>query len=278
MKDICLLHANCQGEVLKRILERSKEFTKKFIIHYYVNFTREQIPPEDIENCRLFLYQQIGPHFGDLSSAVLLSRISQNCQAIRIPNLFFKGYWPFWTNDTKVIDFADTVLERLLALKLPTEEILHIYLSGAHPAFHGIRETAKHSLAFDLEKMSDTGFSSVSSIFETCWREEQLFFTVNHPGERLSIAVANDLLSLLSLPRLLSSDLHDYTHPYADFIHPIHPVVGTSLSLPFTGAKVTYPVYGKMMTHKDFVLAYLTCRLNKVSTLPAYLKHFYKTP
>ncbi|MBQ7608319.1 MAG: hypothetical protein IJU76_10175 [Desulfovibrionaceae bacterium] len=278
MNDICVLHANCQGEVLKSLLDRSSEFTKKFTIHYYVNYTREAIAPSDIENCSLFLYQNLGPHFGDLSSAVLLSRIPQSCQAIRIPNLFFKGYWPFWMNDVKIIEFADSVLERLIALKLDPQEILRMYLSGAHPAFNTIRETAKSSLAQDLEKLRDTGFSTVQSLFESLWQKEQLFYTINHPGLRLSVAVANDLLRLLSLPRLNARDLQGFVHPYADFIHPIHPIVGTHLSLPFTGAAVTYPVYGKMMTHKNFVLAYLTCRLLNVSNFAAYLNQIYKIP
>ena len=44
------------------------------------------------------------------------------CPRIEIPNLFFKGYWPFWTNAAQGIDFADSLLERLLSQGLAPEE------------------------------------------------------------------------------------------------------------------------------------------------------------
>ena len=135
MAELCLVHANCQGEALSRLLSSHPPFARCFTIKHYLNYTREAVPPADLSRAKLFLYQKLGAHFGDLASEVLLTYLSPSCQSIQLPNLFFKGYWPFWISAPERIDFADSVLEWLLDAQLPLNDIVRIYLSGAHPAF-----------------------------------------------------------------------------------------------------------------------------------------------
>ncbi|MCR5815217.1 MAG: hypothetical protein K6G15_12110 [Desulfovibrio sp.] len=270
MPDLCLLHANCQGEALALLLRSHPPFAARFTIKHCLNYTREALAPSDLDNCKLFLYQKLGAHFGDLASDVLLAKLPSACQSLQIPNLFFKGYWPFWIRAPQRIDFADAVLERLIDAGLPAQEIMRIYLSGSHPAFKTVEQTAKESLAQEHSKEVDCQ-TGCADLLERLWRREALFYTVNHPGPRLIFQVAERLLDLLALPPLSQSLREHYQHPDRDFFLPIHPLVGEILGLAFTGPKMRYEVFGKLMTHTEFVAGYLACRLNHVTNLAAFL-------
>ena len=269
MTALCLIHANCQGEVLRNILLSSQDFTKKFHIHLYTNYIREQIPEVDLQNAELFLYQNLGEHWGEFSSKQLLARINPHCQNIQIPNLFFKGYWPFWTNKIAAIDFANELLEKLLNLGLSTQDILKIYLPGNHPDFFRAKKIAMDSLQQEKIKEQDSPIHC-ANIIEEFWHNEQLFYTVNHPAKRLSLHVAQTILQLLDLPPLSPSFIQTFQHPDSNFILPIHPFVGTRLGLTFTGINVPYKIYSSQMTHKEFVIAYLACRLNNEKNIAAF--------
>ncbi|MBQ7617354.1 MAG: hypothetical protein IJS50_00625 [Desulfovibrio sp.] len=270
MPELCLLQANCQGEVLELLLSQSA-FAKHFTVKRYLNYTREVIPEEELASCRLFLYQHLGEHFGDLASNKLLARLGPRSTSLELPNLFFKGYWPFWTNAIKVIEFANELLEHLLDLGLTTKEILQIYLQGSHPWFNKVAEIAEQSLERERAKEAKAEIKC-AKLIASYWREEALFFTVNHPGTRLSLYVANSLLSLLGYPPLPKSLLTSFVHPESYFCLPIHPQVGKILRLNFTGSDVRYPIFQSALTHREFVIAYLSCRLNREEHLLSFLR------
>ena len=149
-KALCLLHANCQGDALRPLLENTPAFASRFCIRQYVNYTRQSIASSDIERCELFLYQRLAPKWGDLSTEQMLPRLPQHCQTIEIPNLFFKGYWPFWSRDER-INFADSLLETLLQ-KVTPQEALTLYLRGAASLLgdaDALNAQAEESLARD---------------------------------------------------------------------------------------------------------------------------------
>ncbi|MBR3663476.1 MAG: hypothetical protein IKN64_02335 [Desulfovibrio sp.] len=270
MAELCLVHANCQGEALSRLLSSHPPFARCFTIKHYLNYTREAVPPADLSRAKLFLYQKLGAHFGDLASEVLLTYLSPSCQSIQLPNLFFKGYWPFWISAPERIDFADSVLEWLLDAQLPPNDIVRIYLSGAHPAFQRLAQTAEASLAREYTKEEGCALGC-ADLVAALWRTEPLFYTVNHPGTRLIIHVAGQLLQLLGLPPLTEASKAHFVHPDGDFFLPIHPLVGRALHLPFADHQTRYPVFGQMLTHREFVASYLACRLHKVKNLAAFL-------
>ena len=237
-KALCLLHANCQGDALRPLLENTPAFASRFYIRQYVNYTRQSIADSDIERCELFLYQRLAPKWGDLSTEQMLPRLPQHCQTIEIPNLFFKGYWPFWSRDAR-INFADSLLETLLQ-KVTPQEALTLYLRGAASLLgnaDALNAQAEESLAREEAKEADAPIRCAPLLRER-WRDEQMFITVNHPGRELLFHMADSLLHLLGLGALPPSTRGAYVHPLEDFWLPIHPAVGNSLRLPFASAVV----------------------------------------
>lgn len=268
---LCLLHANCQGDALRPLLENSPAFSRFFRIRQYTNYTRQSIAEADLKQCALFLHQRLTPRWGALASEQLLPRLAPSCQVVEIPNLFFKGYWPFWTNATKAVNFADSLLERLLAQGLAPEEALHLYLRGEPALLGDVAAVAEDSLAREEVKEAQAPIRCARLLRER-WQEEQLFVTVNHPGKTLLFHVADCLLRLLGLGRLSRDARRSYAHPHEDFWLPIHPALGPLLGLPFASRERRYPVFAARLTHREYTSCYLACRSHAVTDLLTVLR------
>ena len=270
---LCLLHANCQGDALRPLLENSPAFASRFRIRQYVNYTRQSIAAQDIEHCDLFLYQRLAPKWGDLSTEQMLPRLPQQCQAIEIPNLFFKGYWPHWSRDEH-INFADSLLETLLE-KVSPQEAMTLYLRGSAALLGDaatLQRLAEESLCHEEAKEAH-GPIKCAPLLRERWREEQMFMTVNHPGRELMCHMADSLLRLLGLGGLPPSARSSYVHPLEDFWLPIHPTVGRSLGLPFASAEKRWPIYHLQLTHREYIMCYMACRTNNVPDFLTFLKN-----
>ena len=267
----CLLHANCQGEALRILLENSPSFARRFVIRHCVNYTREHIDGGDLEKCALFLYQPLGAKWGHISTEQLLPRLPKHCQSIEIPNLFFKGYWPFWSNAPS-INFGNSLLETLLAKGLTPQEALNVYLRAGPALMGDVPAIAEESLQREEEKQA-AGPINCAALLRERWRDEQLFITVNHPGRTLLFHVADSLLRLLGLGGLPADVRRTYVHPLEDFWLPIHPVVGSVLKLPFATADRLYTVYRTKLTHAQYTGCYLACKSHNISDLVTFLQN-----
>lgn len=270
-KTLCILHANCQGDALRPLLENTPAFARLFEIRQRCNYTREEVAEHDLAACGLFLHQRLAPRWGELATENLLPRLGSSCQAIILPNLFFKGYWPFWTNAFRGIDFADSLLEMLLAKGLRPEDALRLYLRGEPSLLGDVEAIAEDSLAQEEAKEAEDPIGCAGILRER-WREEQLFITVNHPGRTLLFHVAEQLLGLLGLGGLPENVKQSYHHPQEDFWLPLHPALGQRLGLPFAQKERRYPVFGVRLTHQEYTAAYLSCRAHNVQDLVGFLR------
>lgn len=270
---LCLLHANCQGDALRPLLENTPAFARRFRIRQYVNYTRQSIAAQDVERCDLFLYQRLAPKWGDLSTEQMLPRLPERCRAIEIPNLFFKGYWPFWSRDER-INFADSLLETLLE-KVTPHEAMTLYLRGS-AALMGdaasLNRQAEESLAREEAKEAGATIRCAPLLRER-WREEQMFITVNHPGRALLFHMADSLLRLLGLGGLPDSTRRAFVHPLEDFWLPVHPAVGRALHLPFADESKRWPIFRSQLTHREYISCYITCRANNMPDFLTFLKN-----
>lgn len=272
-RQICLIHANCQGEDLAPFLLASPEFNDQFEIKHYLNYKKQELAAADLEHCSLFLHQYLAPKWGDYSTEQLLKKVK--AKTIIIPNFFFKGYWPFWTNDTNIIEFADSLLEGLLDRGLPFDAVQTLYLRGQDSLIGDVEKIARDSLAKEREKEKATPIKYVDFI-EQNWRQKQLFLTINHPGRDLLFLAANSILKILGFSALPESILHNYQHPQDDFWLPIHPAVGNKLQLPFASRTRKYPCFGNMLTHGEYTSHYLACRKYGIADLTGVLKSLAK--
>ncbi len=269
-KDLCLLHANCQGDALKQLLEASPDFAAKFEIRHLRNYEKQALDQGLLESTRLFLHQDLVDQWGPISTAEVLPRLAPNVEAICVPNCVFKGYWPHAAYIAAMREFGDSLLESLLARGLSDQEILSIYLKGAPAIMGDVEQIAQESLRREREKETHTPIKYVDLMAEH-WRREQLFLTVNHPGIRLLVHIARNIIKMLGLRQIPESFIRAYTHPHNEFWMAIHPALGKMLDLPFVFKERRYPCFGAELTHHDYTLVYLSCRRNNLNDFPSAL-------
>lgn len=281
---LCLIHANCQGAGLLSLLAATPAFARLFEIRHCLNYTGQVLDQDLLEKTGLYLYQYLGDAWGEGSSAATLQRLPAHCQSLRIPNLFFKGYWPFWAHTARRstdnggtgIDFTDDFLENLLSRGLSPAQALGLACGrDAHllwQAMGDVEAIALDSLAREEEKQKDCAISCAAILREN-WRDEQLFITVNHPAGRLFFHVADSVLRLLGLGPLPEAARQAWVHPDGDFWLPIHPAVGRILGLPFASQERKYPVFATSLTHAEYTAAYLACRSHGVGDLLVFLRN-----
>lgn len=258
---LCILHANCQGGPLRRLLLASAGFAGRWNVLHILNYDHSPVPADALEHCDLFLYQHLGPQWGELASQRLLARLPGNAKRIRLPNLFFMGYWPLWTGDSSM-NFGDIYLDYLVDKGLSPAEIMRVYLHGRLSAVHDLDARVQSSR--ERQRIKDSGaIISLEAYLDAHWREEQLFTTVNHPAPKLSLMVADAVLAELGLPPLDKSILEtegDALDCDRQLHLPIHPAVGRQFGLPFAGEERRYRLYDNMLSFRQYALAYVDCR------------------
>lgn len=269
---LCILHANCQADEIRPLLENNPSFSKFFHIRQYTNYTNQQIANNDLTNCKLFLHQYLAPKWGNISTQEILKQLPNDCIIIKIPNFFFKGYWPFWTNKDQKIDFADSLLETLLSKNLSSNECLNLYIKANPNLFGDIEQIAEESLLYEEEKEKNSDIKYIHILRER-WKHEQMFITINHPANTLLFHTANSLLKLLNIDQLSDTIQKQYKHPHDNFWLPIHPYLAKVFSLPFVTDTRRYKIFNTYLTHREYISAYLACREQNISSLLGFLEN-----
>ena len=270
-REICVIHANCQGEPLAELLMASPGFAARWRVLTYTNYTREAIPESVLENASLFLYQHLGPEWGEVGSEALLARLGCRARPVCIPNMFFLGYWPFWTNESPM-EFGDYLLDKLYASGAGKPEILRVYLRGDVAKMADFEAVAMRSLEMEFAKEKRCAVKTADFVAAN-WRNLRLFQTVNHPDTPLLLHMAQALLAHLGFSPLPPDVCDAYSYGYEGFCLPIHPGVAAFHGLPFAGEETEYPVFGRTMTFARYVSRYVDCRLNNLEdSFLAYLQ------
>ena len=239
-RSLCIIHANCQGDALNMLLSSTPAFSSLFEIKKYTNYLSEDIAPEDFARCALLLYQELGAAWKEHASHALLERLSPHAAALKIPNMFFNGYWPLWTNKTHMA-FGDQLLEHLAERGCSQEEMLHVCLRGQLAEKYDLTALFQASQAHEAGKERGQVVDTLPLVQEH-WRSEQLFYTVNHPCPRLLLHVADGVLNALGLGRVPQQVRLAFSSLPEEFEQPIHPQVGAYFGLPFAGPQRRYRI------------------------------------
>lgn len=278
--ELCLIHANCQVVPLSRLLLASPHFRARWHIRSVVNYKREPLPDDLLQTATLFLYQNLTAKWEELASENVLRQLSGTARRLCIPNPFFKGYWPLWTNTLHGTHtrFGDIFLDHLLDMELELPQILHIYLEKPLAAKFDLHALLEESWLMESRRETPCAVKTLPFV-RAHWQQEQLFSTINHPSPRVLRFLVNGILHQLDLPALQDGDIraaglcepHDLScDPAPDevFEMPIHPQVGAFFGLAFADKNRRYLVPGGTMSIREYVTAYVKARKLNVDLLP----------
>ncbi|MFW5734563.1 MAG: WcbI family polysaccharide biosynthesis putative acetyltransferase [Oceanidesulfovibrio sp.] len=269
-REICILHANCQGDPLAWLLERHPAFAERYELRRYVNYLREPVPAAELGLAALLIHQQLGPQWNELSSANLRGQLSKNATAICMPNLMCRTYWPFWESKPG-IDFSDSFLNALQDRGLSKAEIMYIACSTDLARYHDVQALAEHSMAIERDKEKNWDVKLTERI-QTGYTQRQLFTTINHPGRELCVSIARELLDLLGLeapsPELEAA--MPAIEPELEL--PVHPQVASILGLEWVRPNHRFRIYEHMLTYEEYASHYLECRSLGESHLISFIR------
>lgn len=269
-KRLCILHANCQGEPLLERLMASREFADRHRCVQYTNYTREPVPGDILTRCDLFLYQHLGPEWGDLASERLVSLLPPSARSLCIPNMFFKGYWPTW-NGKPGFNFRCSLLDELIELGLPPEETTLLYLRSDLAAKFDLKAILNESLAQERRKQALTPVPYVD-LLEAEFAAHRSFNTINHPGRLLMDHAARGLLDRLGMEPADEAALASLGEPFPEFEQPIHPSVAAFFGWDFAPRDAVWHVFGRDLSFARYVAHYVVARREGVTDFIGFLQ------
>jgi len=268
-KELCIVHANCQGEPLIERLLTCPDFAARYDCRLFTNYVCEPIPEALLADCSLFLYQHLGEGWGDLASEVLLSKVPAAAQHLCVPNMFFAGYWPTWSGEAG-FDYRCTLLDELIELGLPPEETVILYLRTDMEARYDLLSTVTGTIERERAREAHTPIKYLDILVEN-YRDARLFNTVNHPGRQLSAHTAGGVLETLGFtPDRNAMDA--LGEPFPEFEQPINPKVAAFFGWDFGGPDTEYEIYGRKMTFARYAANYVMARQAGITDFIAYLQ------
>ena len=269
-KELCLVHANCQGDPLMERLRLCPEFADRFECVLVTNYTRAPVPDDLLSRCALFLYQFLGPAWNELASDRLLEKLPASARSLCIPNMFFKGYWPTWSGKAG-FDYRCTLLDELSATPLPTEEVVMLYLHTDLAKKYDLLSLVAGTLERERERESHTPVKYLDVISRE-YRSEQLFNTINHPRGRLMNHAAAGVLTELGFMPPDADALEALGEPFPELEQPIHPKVAAHFGWNFAGPDRQYAVYGRRMSFLRWVANYVFAKRAGVTDFIGFLQ------
>lgn len=272
-KQLCIVHANCQGPPLLDRLRTCPPFVEQYDCELYTNYIKEPVPEEKLAACDLFLYQFLGPQWGDLASASLLDKLPETTRHLCIPNMFFKGYWPFWSGEPG-FDFRCTHLDDIIAKGLPPRETAMLYLHSDVTRKFDLLDMVSKTIEQERTKEERTPVKYVDVLVAN-YREQRIFHTVNHPGRLLLDHVARGVLEHLGFEPPEQAVFDELEDPFEDFEQPINPRVANHFGWDFATAETEYRIYGRQMSHARYVANYIMCARAEIADFIGYLQGEY---
>ncbi|MFH1912941.1 MAG: WcbI family polysaccharide biosynthesis putative acetyltransferase [Pseudomonadota bacterium] len=268
-KELCIVHANCQGEPLIERLMTSPQFAARYRCELYTNSIRQPVPVEELARCDLLLYQHLGPKWNELASTVLIKALPASARSLCVPNMFFMGYWPLWSGRPG-FDYRCDHLDEFIGLGLPPEETLLPFLHSDPATRYDLPARVARSVAHEREKESHTPVKYLDLILADSGRR-RLFNTINHPGRELMDHAARGVLAQLGFAPDEAA-MARLDAPFPEFELPINPKVARFFGWDFATADTQYRIYGRRMTFSRYAANYVMAARPGVSDFIGFLQ------
>ncbi|GFD91214.1 hypothetical protein KUL152_34400 [Tenacibaculum sp. KUL152] len=224
------VYGNCQANPLGNILQTNAEFADnwEFVPFPKPSFELRQGDWNDIENLLgeldLFITQNVGESHGFFASSNLANHLKSGGTVVRIPNAYFSGYMPevvyFRAGEPHVTKFCDYHDANFLAFFM--EDPVNAVQKAVDAATDKSQYTEEFVLANaktsidELKRREEECDVIVSDYIEKNWRNDILFYSINHPKTVVLSHIASQILKLLNQS---TSDVHD-DYEYLDNTRP----------------------------------------------------------
>lgn len=211
---------NCQARALELMLSTSEDFTKRFEFVCFPpvhEFPQEMVPElhDAVADAAVVIPQRIDDAYrgGIGLGSDTLAGIARTGAVVRWPSVYWAGYFPdlFYLRDavhgpvlTGPFDYHDRSILQAYAAGLDVAAACAL-LEDPEVASDA-QDWAAHATA-ELDVRGQDCDVQVASFIGSRFRDELLFFTMNHPTNQLLAFIAQQIMDLLGLPGSVDATL-----------------------------------------------------------------------
>lgn len=218
-KKIAVVYGNCQTVLIEKAMRLHSLFSKDYIVITipkvcdYINnkelleyFTQDRIFWEQVD---LFIYQTVSVNnrFSEtLNTNEILQKLRPDCKTINIVNVYFDGYYPQLIKNERMVlrelhqsglfPFGDKYIDDMLDKNVGIHEVISRISKDDFISETEVMSQVEQSFC-NLENREDGVDIKISDYIKQHYREEQLFYSPNHPCERLMKIYIDRILEFL---------------------------------------------------------------------------------
>jgi Polysaccharide biosynthesis enzyme WcbI len=277
--DRAVVVGNCQAGALEMMLSTNEEFTKRFELVSFpaVHEISEAMIPElhrAVADAAVVIPQRVQEDYrgGIGLGTETLVRIAGSATVVRWPSVYWAGYFPdlFYLRDSEgqpvingPFDYHDRTILEAYASGIDVPGVCRLLEDPERPS--DAQAWAANATA-ELDIRGQDCEVKVASLIESRFREELLFFTMNHPANHLLGFMAQQITELIGIPggidhRRVPDEILGLTfYPlHANHVRALELAFGGELiagSAPFKIRGVTYELAEAVQTFFDYYAAH----------------------
>lgn len=265
----CVVSANCQALPLLKQMYVFLPFIQNYEVEYFVNFKKQIISPQILENCDLLIYQKLDKSWGQLSETYLLEHVNPKAITVCMPNIHNTALWPISKGTGSLSNpYNETYVDELMKRNLSVDEIIFLMKKVDFANHYDLQGLFDESMKRERAK-GYVGCAELCDFIEENFSKQRLFTTINHPYGALLNKAAKIVLETIGfsgVPDTLIKNIGCEENYYM----PIHPSVARFFGLDFIDETTKYPVFGNMLTYYEYIKGYVYARQNDLQLTPYF--------
>lgn len=275
-KNILYAYGNCQVGTVLAGLSSHPDFNKRFEVRQlssFVPFGQDEIVEtarqeflKDSKNVKVFLYQL---DRWDAGAEALAALLPDDCLRLPIFSLSLSTLWPFYFKDVPLLrksverpaglfPYGDSVLAKFARKGRLQKVAIYEYCHLDINSIVNLDEWHEAGVAALEQRESATPFRVTDFIREN-FRDTCLFWTPNHPTNRLIRHLVDQILSMLDMEPLPARPAYLFDISMGlggGFYNPIHPAVARHFDLTYVDENTPYRHYAQNITFAEWVSLY----------------------
>jgi len=266
-QDFCVIHANCQGQILLDMLNQSPMFAEQYATVNFYNYTPQHPTKDIMMRCKLFIYQDV-PGIADL-----LANLPTDCRTVCLPMISWRVFWPYTPKTEKELrkyPYSDAYVLDLIRQGHTKEQVIKQYLQLDVDKHIDLEDVYQKNIAY-LDSSHNTRDIRITDYIVDNFTKRELFFSYNHPHKDILLQVANEILNITGRQSLKSKDVENLPSLGEDFQMPIHPAIVDFFGLEFYTPETTVSQYGEQVNFYRYLENYVDSEM-----LPTTSRHDYK--
>ena len=283
-RKLVTVFGNCQTEVIVHLLACNRKVSEKILVL--------KIPPLFYDECipvlkylikngvwkkiDIFIthvVRQDNRFSQELSTEYLTSLLSDECEVIKIPNLFFQGYWPDaydiprkhrvlpkWYGQTGLIANGYNIIDSLVSSGLTVDDVIRAVAKEDLISESEITKNIENELQqYKKREVMQRYDITISDYLRANIRRELMFYSYRHPSMKLITELTQRLVNYIGINTKIYQDDNQNFH-FMNYSMLLYPSVINALGLDKSLLNMPYYPYSGLtigISFEQYIYLYI---------------------